>query len=205
LVVATGPRLAPNRKVLLPPSAASATDGAKPLRVALTREQIDRCPPVETEKTVSRRHEIAQALSFGHPYYWRGPHVRGAGIHPDIVPLTHRQAMPAGDAEALERAARFEQQQAAKSHLRSMREVKGYKAEASDGHVGTVDDFIIDTGTWAIVGIVIDGRKWWPGGHMTVGPDAVERVDWASRSVQLRLERDAVRSGLAHTGGPSSG
>jgi sporulation protein YlmC with PRC-barrel domain len=77
--------------------------------------------------------------------------------------------------------------------LRSGSEVIGYGIEARDGTIGEVQDFVVDDSTWAIRDVVVDTTKWWPGGHVCVHPEYVERVDWSERKVHLRLTRDEVK------------
>jgi sporulation protein YlmC with PRC-barrel domain len=78
-------------------------------------------------------------------------------------------------------------------HLRSGAEVIGYAIEARDGSIGKVRDFIVDETSWAIRDIVVDTRKWWPGGHVHVHPGYVERIDWNERKLHLRLTREQVK------------
>lgn len=81
---------------------------------------------------------------------------------------------------------------AAPSRLRSGIDVIGYAIEARDGALGEVQDLVLDD-SWAIRDVVVDTRKWWPGGHVNVHPAYVERIDQASRKVHLRLTRAQVR------------
>jgi hypothetical protein len=46
----------------------------------------------------------------------------------------------------------------------------------------------------------VDTMKWWPGGHVRVHPEYVERIDWGERRMHLRLTRDEVKR--AGTSGP---
>lgn len=78
--------------------------------------------------------------------------------------------------------------------LRSGAEVIGYRIEARDGAIGEVQDFVLDDSTWAIRDVVVDTTKWWPGGHVRVPPEHVERIDWRERTVHLQLTRDQVLS-----------
>jgi sporulation protein YlmC with PRC-barrel domain len=83
-------------------------------------------------------------------------------------------------------------------HLRSGTEVIGYGIEARDGAIGEVQDFVVDEDTWAIRDVVVDTMRWWPGGHVRVHPEYVERIDWNERKVHLRLTREQVKlSGAA--------
>jgi uncharacterized protein YrrD len=72
LVVETGGWLA-SRKVLVSPIAVSAPDSsAKRLAVSLTQEQVRQSPNIDTDKPVSRQHELEHFAHYGDPAYWRG-------------------------------------------------------------------------------------------------------------------------------------
>lgn len=79
------------------------------------------------------------------------------------------------------------------SHLRGAREVLGYTIEARDGTVGEVQDFVLDPDSWTITGVVVDTLKWWPGGHLSIPPAALESVDWRGREMRLGLTREQLR------------
>ena len=48
------------------------------------------------------------------------------------------------------------------NHLRSLKEIKGYRIHARDGEIGHVDDFILDDDTWALRHVVVDTGNWLP-------------------------------------------
>ena len=80
-------------------------------------------------------------------------------------------------------------------HLRSSSEVIGYALEAPDGEIGHVEDILVDDSNWAIADIVIDTRKWLPGGkRVLLAPSAVEGIDWPKRKVRVRLSREEIRN-----------
>jgi hypothetical protein len=70
--------------------------------------------------------------------------------------------------------------------------VIGYGVRTLDGRIGHVADFLI-SGTWRIAHLAIDTRDWLPGKRVLVAPNTVERIDWATRAVHLRLTRAEVR------------
>jgi hypothetical protein len=93
------------------------------------------------------------------------------------------------DRERMEQAERAAQE----SHLRSSSEIIGYRIEAADGELGHVEDFLFDDESWAIHDLIVDTRKWLPGGKVLVAPHEVEDIDWAGKRVKVRLTRDALR------------
>jgi hypothetical protein len=79
------------------------------------------------------------------------------------------------------------------SHLRSARELIGYRLQAQDGDAGDVDDVAIDDESWAVHGLVVDARRWWPGGRVLVPPASIAEIDSAGGTVAVRLTREQVK------------
>jgi hypothetical protein len=75
---------------------------------------------------------------------------------------------------------------------RSALESIGYTVQARDGTLGGVQDFVVEDGGWAISEVVVDTRPWWPGGHVGLQPQSVERIDPARRTMYLRLAREGL-------------
>jgi len=75
-------------------------------------------------------------------------------------------------------------------HLRSVREMKGYKVVGGDGAVGLIDDFIAGDDDWKIHFIVIAANE--AAGHrkVLVGPGMIDQVDFDAKTVHLELDRD---------------
>lgn len=181
-VVKTGGWLS-SRKVLITPAVIEQLDLDRDrLGVTLTREQVKNSPDIDTDKPVSRQHEMAYYNYYGLGYYWAGPFM-GAPA-PLVQPIVDEQL-------------REERQRAladADPHLRSVREVTGYHIQASDGEIGHVEDVLVDEETWMLRYLVVDTRNWLPGKHVLVAPDWVDKVSWQERKVFVDLTQDAVRN-----------
>jgi sporulation protein YlmC with PRC-barrel domain len=78
--------------------------------------------------------------------------------------------------------------------LRSARELIGYEVQARDGAAGDVHDLVVDDATWAISDVVIDTRKWWPGGHVRLSPQSVERIDAPARKLLMQPTCEEIRA-----------
>ena len=189
LVVETGGWLSSKRVLLSPASVRRPVAAIGVLHVGLTRESIASSPDVDTHKPVSRHYEIAHALHYGYPQDWAGPMMWGAGVYPGVVPV----ATKPGQTTENEALARAEEQAARHSHLRSAVELIGYEVRASDGDAGDLDDLAIEDETWRIRHLVVDARRWWPGGLVLVDPQAVARLNAKDRTLELRLTRGQVR------------
>jgi hypothetical protein len=83
LVVETD-EVAPGRKVLISPIGIGQPNWSeKILPVSLTRAQVQRSPDINTDKPVSRQHEMGYLGYYGYGTYWGGGGLWGAGIYPD--------------------------------------------------------------------------------------------------------------------------
>ena len=182
LVVDTGTWL-PGRQVLISPrSIMTVTDEAK-IPVSLTKSQVENSPSTDVDKPVERQYEEEYSQYYGYPYYWTGPYRWGATPYPGEGVL----AIP-------EAAAAMPPRGGGDPSLRSTRNVTGYYIEATDGDIGHVDDFIVDTTAWAIRYMLIDTRNWWPGKKVLVSPEWINRVSWPDSRVYVDMSKQAIKS-----------
>lgn len=184
LVVDTG-TLLPGRQVLVSPTAfgSPSPDGDR-FPVRLSTADIEHGPSIAADLPVSRRHEEELSTAFGWPSYWMGPHMASVGaggvpIPPPEALTSPRPRVPEGD-----------------PHLRSAREVTGYAIEATDGRVGVVEDFLVETDGWDVHYLVADTRPWWIGGRVIIAPAWCRRIDWRTRQAFIGLTRDELREAL---------
>ena len=73
-------------------------------------------------------------------------------------------------------------------HLRSAREIHGYKIAALDGEAGTIDDFIVDDDQWKIHFIVVETGDWNDHRKIVVAPGMLSALDHDAKSARLDLE-----------------
>lgn len=217
LVVRTGSWFS-GRHVLISPHAVERIDlAAGQVVVALTRQQVEQAPDIDTDKPVSRQHEASYYDHYGYPYYWGGSGLWGASTLPlgVVTPTVPGAESPAGEsgfgelgpgtgaAPALSGQPE-ESGEGGDPHLRSTAEVTGYTVEASDGRIGHVDDFLFEPASWAIRKLVVDTRHWLPGRKVLVEPTAIERMDWSGRRLHVALTREAVEGSPGYEAGGSS-
>jgi uncharacterized protein YrrD len=199
LVVDTGGWLNHRRVLISPYSVRTDASADEQVFVDLTRTQIENSPPIEADEPVSRLYEKAYADHYRYPYYWAGPFTWGPGAYPTLTAGAMPDARPAAnDSPVADKEITQEMLEAARrSHLRSSRELVGYQAEARDGSVGRIDDFVIDDVDWSVQQIVVDTRRWLPGGQVAVPADAVTGIDWAASEVRLDMDRRSVKQAPA--------
>jgi len=183
-LVADTAKWLPGRRVVISPMALGrAEEDGKRLPVALTKEQVENSPDVDS-KNFSRQHERSYYDYYGWPYYWVGGDVWGGATSPASLAAEKRMEM-----------AVVEQENDDETHLRGAKEVMGYYIEATDGDIGHVDDFVVDDDTWEIRYMVVDTKNWWPGEKVLVAPEWIERVSWSDSRVYVDLTREAIQSG----------
>lgn len=185
LVVDTG-TLVPGRRVLLPASAMRSPEAAeRVLRVEATRQQVKDSPDISSHPPVSRQQEVDIYGYYGWDPYWAGYiYAPAGGVAAPVPPSRLPQDRPERQEEA-----------AGDPNLRSSTEVTGYYVKASDGDIGHVEDFLIDSDTWIIRYVVVDTKNWWPGKKVLVAPEKFTSVSWSDRTVHVDLNRDQIRNG----------
>lgn len=201
LVVGTGSWLS-GRKVLVSPVAIRQPDwSAHRLMASVTQEQVKNSPDIDTDKPVSRQHEVQYLGYYGYPMYWGGGGLWGGGMVP-IAMAPGPQTLPQGDAARARAVAGAEADRAQHRdddpHLRSCSAVVGYHIRASDGEIGHVDGFLIDDETWAIRYLVVNTSNWWMGHQVLVAPSWVGAVNWSDQTVAVDLSREAVKAAPAY-------
>ncbi len=179
LVANTGNWLT-GRQVLLSPYALGPVDPVrKAIVVELTKKQIEESPALGSDKPVSHQFEERYYGHYGMPRYWGGTYSWGAYPYPmrDRARWSdHPQGEKAWDPS-----------------LRSTHDVSGHHIQATDGEIGHVEDFIIDTETWAIRYLIVSTRNWWPGKKMLLSPRWIDRVSWPESKVFVGLSRESVQ------------
>lgn len=182
LVADTGPWLS-GRKLLLRPHAfalgrlGTPGEDASVIAVNLTRRQIEESPAADTVANVSRQFERDYHQHFGWPEYWQDPGIWGVVGSPTVVrpgPLTPLQSQAPESQEV---------------HLRSTKEVAGYRIETASGQIGAVDSFVIDDRTWRIRELVVETGHWYAGKKIFLLPENVRRIEGDSGTVLVNLTK----------------
>jgi hypothetical protein len=197
LVVETGSWLA-SRKVLISPIAIRGPNWAdRLLPVSISMEQVRNSPDIDTDKPVSRQHEMDYSGYYGYPAYWGGTGMWGEGLYPyallgdypdDGVNRAERQT----EDEAHARVER-DRHDDDDPHLRSCKAVLGHHIHATDGEIGHVDSLLVDEDTWAIRYMVVNTSNWWLGHKVLIAPQWITGVHWSDESVSVSLSREDVK------------
>ncbi|MBK0400145.1 PRC-barrel domain containing protein [Limibaculum sp. M0105] len=157
------------------------------LPVNLTADEIREAPRPQTHAPVSEQERIAQrselsawpTLMVGPPGRIYSPHIAQEEIRAALSRL------PKGAGERKELG---------DPHLRSMEEIVGYNVSASDGDIGSVDDFLINPLDWRVRYYVIDTGNWLPGRRVVLATDWTTSIDWNERKVSVDVPRHKIES-----------
>jgi sporulation protein YlmC with PRC-barrel domain len=189
LIVKTGDWLSA-REILISPEV--VTDHfweSASFSVGLTRQQVRDSPDIDTEKPVSRQQEAELAKYYPWRSYW------GTGFYPGGVwgivqptPLVDPRTIREVDRTKISHEDR---------HLRSSKEVVGYHIHASDGHIGHVNNFIVEDQTWQIAYLVVDTHNWIGGKKVLIAVKHVKHVEWANKKVVVDVTTDAIKTSEA--------
>jgi hypothetical protein len=138
-------------------------------------------PDIDTHQPVSRKAETATLAYYRYPVYWTGPALWGSAPVPGFTVTAARRlsiGAPHGDTDA--------------AHLRSCREVIGYRVCARCREIGHVHDFVIDPRTWGVEHILINMSNCDGGCSVLISPTSVRRVAWPDRVMDVSVARDAI-------------
>ena len=198
LIVETGPWLL-KRKVLVSPMALREPAGdVDRFPARITREQVRNSPSIDTDKPVSRQHELEFYRYYGYPYYWGSSGSWGAGYYPGAM-LTGAgddrsgSEYLAAQVEQERLVREVEQRENNDPRLRSCQEVAGYHIEAIDGELGHVQGLLVDQESWAIRYLIVNTSNWWLGHQVLVAPEWITEVSWLDRKVMIDLTRQAIQ------------
>jgi hypothetical protein len=198
LVVDTGSWLS-SRKVLISPMAIGHPDWpGKILPVSITKEQVKNSPDIDTDKPVSRQHEMAYLGYFGFPFYWGGAGLWGEGAYSsmmlaggshDASVVRRRELEAEHTRDVLEHGADHD----GDPHLRSCKEVLTYRVDAIDGDIGHVRGLLVEEDTWAIRYLIVETGNWWEGHEVLIVPQWIQSVSWNDNAVLVNLTRQALK------------
>jgi hypothetical protein len=72
--------------------------------------------------------------------------------------------------------------------------IKGFAIHATDGELGTVDDFYFDDDTWAIRYLTVETGGWLGGRQVLISPISVADTDWQASRLNVALTKKQVEN-----------
>lgn len=173
LIVETGSWLF-GRKVLISPVSVLTTNWDNNIfYVNLTMEQIKNSPDIDTEKPVSRQHELDMYAYYPWGSYW------GDNLYTVILP----PPIPEYDNIFGEEKFAINSTETGDPHLRSTENVIGYSIKALDGEIGKAADFLIEDSNWKIDFIVVDAGSWLNEKNVLMSPKWIKEIKWATEEI----------------------
>jgi sporulation protein YlmC with PRC-barrel domain len=192
LVIDTGGWLSA-RQVLLHPSSVGQTDFDRSrLLVKLTKSQVERSPDLLQGQPVSQSIEDKLYSHYGWDPLWGGGGYLGPNSALMESPMGEQSSFGLGMAP--EAADVTPEENDPDPGRRSVVEVTGYHVRATDGDIGHIENFIMDSDAWTIRYLIVATRNWWPGQHVLISPAAVQQIEWIGRHAQLNVSRDQVKA-----------
>jgi len=192
LVVGTGGWLS-HRQVLVHPSAIGVADiDRSQLPVNLTKKQVEESPEVlqgevltqATEDRLFRYYGWDSAGWYAEPYE---PPLGAMATPFSSPPYLGFNALIGSDII-------ISDGDVADPTKRSVDDVTGFHVHASDGPIGHVENFIVDSDTWRIQYLIVATRNWWPGQHVLIAPEAVVAIKSLDRVVEIDVTRKQVKA-----------
>ncbi len=178
-VVDTGGWLT-GRKVLMPPHKIDRIDMQNQnLEVELTKNQVEKSPPISADEPVSRQYEDQLYSYYGwHPYWISG-----------LMSGAYTTAVNPSDEEDI----KSEDDSGGEALIRSCNEVSEYGLEGTDQEIGDVEDFIIDDQTWQILYLVINTSRFTSGKKVILAKMWIDRVSWSQSRVYVDLPAGKIK------------
>lgn len=78
--------------------------------------------------------------------------------------------------------------------LRNAKALKGFAIRATDGEIGTVNQFYFDDETWGIRYLTVDTGGWLGGRIVLISPISVIHTDWQAERLDVRLTQKQVEN-----------
>ena len=175
LVVETGRFLTRKQVLISPPSFGDPDGRTRHFHLALTREQVSTSPDVDLSQPVSFGHEEPLQRLDGAP---DTSGVYGVWEQGDLERLGGKPDAPLPVDEP---------------RLRSANDLRGYRIQGADRSVGSIEDLIVDDGTWALSYLVVNTSDWGLSKKVLIAPHWTTRVSSTERVVQLDMLSDQIR------------
>jgi hypothetical protein len=166
---------------------------SKKIMVELTKDQLEDSPSIKKNEPISKVKEQEIIDYFGWPDYWEKSHSSDSElIHAGI---SERKKLL--DFKVLEKEKEAQEKaEIAKTNLRSVEEVRGYKIHAKDENFGHIEDFFVEEeDSWIIRYILVDtGKKIEGKKSVLISPDWIHSISWHGKEIFVDKDKDQIAS-----------
>ena len=185
VVADTGTWLSGKLVLISPRALGSLYEGGKVLIVNLTRHQIENCPSIDAHKPVSRQYEEEYYRHYGWPDYWQGDAIWGMSG----FPIVHTGAIPSTSEV---RAKNSAVPPLKDTHLRSAQAIIGYQIQVGEDTIGQVTDFMMESESWVITGLVINLGNRFTGKKVLLSPSQIHHISYEESKVFVDVTKEAL-------------
>ena len=185
VVADTGTWLSGKLVLISPRALGSLYQGGKVLIVNLTRQQIENCPSIDSHKPVSRQYEEEYYRYYGWPDYWQGDAIWGMSG----FPIVQAGAIP-NTSEVRSKNSAIPQLK--DTHLQSAQAIIGYQIQLGEEVIGQVVDFLMDSESWVIDGLVVSLGNRFTGKKVLLTPAQVQRISYEDSKVFVEVTKAAL-------------
>lgn len=186
LVADTGGWLSEKQVLISPYAITDVNEEEEYIMLDLSKKQIQDSPPLESDKPISKQYESSYYDYYRWPSYWDGNFMWGEYPYINRAPGNWDQ--------------RTRSIKPWNPNLRSVHAVNGNYIEATDGEIGHVADFLIDSETWAIRYLIADTHNFWPGGkQVLLSPQWIDRVSWPDKRIYVDVSKATIKGAPEYT------
>jgi hypothetical protein len=149
--------------------------------------QIKGSPKIDTDKPISRQHEmdLYKYYPWGNYYWGNAMGFGGMGISYLIsINLKVQKETVKSVADKSEKD----------THLRSTHEVIGYNIKANYRQIIDKEYFIFNNKTFAVDFMEVNTGDWFPGKKVLVSPRWIKEINWETSSVIVNPSEDQVKN-----------
>jgi hypothetical protein len=194
LVVNLGSTLNKDLRLVAPESVERIDWQEQQIFTMLTPEMVKDGLEVHEAQPISKLEEEKLAEYYGWSMYW----AYGAPSTIAIYPGELMQSMELqGEMEDNEHYQEL-MEKIKHSHLRSYKEVMGYRMHAEDDSFGEVEDFLMSEDTFQIGYLVVDTVRNFPSKSVVISPGWIDEINWADKEFRTFLSKDAIQRAPQH-------
>jgi hypothetical protein len=170
------------RKILLSPFTVGSIDEQNRLMyIELAQQQIKNSPPLGTNQTVSRHYEEKYFEYYDWPPYW------DTISWPSTLPL--RASAVAASRLSREISPHYE------NHLHRASQILDCVVSVSEGIIGKLTNFVIDTHYWVIRYLEIDTHNRMNGTNTAlVTPTLILSINWPENRISVDISLDNLQN-----------
>lgn len=168
------------------------------VKTSLSKKMIENAPQSETERPMSRLYEEKYSAYYQIPYYWSDPALPWPGTTLPMIYAQNQISNPDFNEYVREKNKDIDQE-INTSHLRSFKEVLGYKVHAQDKTFGNVEDIIMYDESYSLKYLVVDMINLFPSKSIIVSTEWVTKISWAEEEIYVNLSKQQIESSPIHT------